>query len=52
MSDHYDKIREDAVFRGEVAERVGFGFELPKPSIVPSAQFVPSSTEEPEAVTG
>jgi hypothetical protein len=36
MSDHYDKIREDAAFRREVAEHVGIGFELAKPSIVPS----------------
>ena len=50
MSDHYDKIREDAVFRREVAERVGIGFELPKPSIVPSAPNVPNSAKEAEAV--
>jgi integrase len=50
MSDHYDKIREDAVFRREVAERVGIGFELPKPSIVPSVPNVPNSAKEAEAV--
>lgn len=48
MSGHYDKIREDAVFRREVAERVGIGFDLPRPSIVPSAQFVPISAKELE----
>jgi hypothetical protein len=49
-SDHYDKIREGAVFRREVAERVGIGFELPKPSIVPSVPNVPNSAKEAEAV--
>jgi integrase len=51
MSDHYDKIREDAVFRREVAEQAGIGFDFPKPSIVPSVGNVPSSTEEVELVT-
>lgn len=51
MSDHYDKIREDAAFCREVAERVGTGFELPKPSIVPSVGSVPSSREHVELVT-
>jgi hypothetical protein len=50
MSDHYDKIREDAAFRREVAERVGIGFELPKPSIVPNVGNVPSSADEVESV--
>ncbi len=51
MSDHYDKIRKDAASRRKVVEREGLGFELPKPSIVPSSRIVPSSTEEQEAVT-
>jgi hypothetical protein len=51
MSDHYDKIREDAAFRREVAERVGIGFEVPKPSIVPSVGDVPGSSEHLELVT-
>jgi integrase len=51
MSDHYDKIREDAAFRREVAERVGIGFELPTPSIVPSVGNVPSLSEDVELVT-
>ena len=51
MSDHYDKIREDAAFRREVAERVGIGFELPTPSIVPSVGNVPSFSEHVELVT-
>jgi len=51
MSDHYDKIREDAAFRREVAERVGIGFDLPKPSIVPSVGNVSSSNEDVQLVT-
>jgi hypothetical protein len=51
MSDHYDKIRKDAAFRREVSESVGIGFELPKPSIVPSVGNVPNSAEEVELVT-
>ena len=51
MSDHYDKIREDAAFRREVAKRVGIGFELAKPSIVPSIGDVPSCSEHVELVT-
>lgn len=51
MSDHYDKIREDAAFRREVAERVDIGFELPKPAIVPSFGNVPSSGGDVELVT-
>lgn len=51
MSDHYDKIREDVAFRREVAEHVGIGFELPKPSIVPSVGNVPNSAQEVEPVT-
>jgi hypothetical protein len=50
MSDHYDKIREDTAFRREVAERVGIGFELPNPAIVPSVGNVPSSAEEAQPV--
>jgi hypothetical protein len=51
MSDHYDKIREDAAFRREVSESVGIGFELPKPATVPSVGNVPSSSEQLELVT-
>ena len=29
MSDFYDKIKEDVVFRRMWAEKCGFGFELP-----------------------
>jgi integrase len=43
MSDLYDKIKEDVVFRRKWAERCGFGFELP--SVVPS---VPKCTEKTE----
>jgi hypothetical protein len=41
MSDLYDKIKEDVVFRRMWAEKCGFGFELP--SVVPN---VPKRTEE------
>ena len=41
MSDLYDKIKEDVVFRRMWAEKCGFGFELP--SVVPN---VPKCTEE------
>ena len=51
MSDHYDKIREDAAFRHEVSESVGIGFEFPKPAIVPSVGNIPKSAEEVELVT-
>jgi integrase len=51
MSDHYDKIREDAAFRREVAERVGIGFELPEPASVPSVGNVPSMGTQTELVT-
>ncbi len=30
MSDHYDRVREDTVFRKDVAKSMGVGFELPK----------------------
>jgi hypothetical protein len=43
MTDRYDKIKEDATFRRDVAERCGFGFKLP--GIVPN---VPNCAEEPE----
>jgi hypothetical protein len=44
MSDLYDKIKEDVVFRRKWAERCGFGFELP--SVVPN---VPKTAEKAEA---
>ena len=30
MSDHYDKVRDDVVFRRDVAKSFAVGFELPK----------------------
>jgi hypothetical protein len=30
MSDTYDRVREDVVFRKEVAQSMGTGFEVPK----------------------
>src|SRR5262249_30388475 len=50
MGDHYDKIRENAGFRREISERVGIGFELPKPASVPTHANVPSPAEEVELV--
>jgi hypothetical protein len=29
MSDLYDRIREDRIFRREVGEKVGVGFDVP-----------------------
>jgi len=49
MSDHYDKIREHAEFRLEVAKRAGIGFTLP--SNVPSVPNVPKSESGAEVVT-
>jgi hypothetical protein len=46
MNYHYDKIREDVAFRRDLAERAGTGFEIPKPSIVPNVEDVPSSADE------
>jgi|ERR1700730_10622041 len=43
MSDLYDKVKEDVAFRREVAERCGFGFQLP--AVVPN---VPICTEKAE----
>jgi integrase len=51
MGDHYDKIRENSDFRRQVAERVGTGFELPKPATVPSDANVPSPAAEVELVS-
>jgi len=44
MDDLYDKIKEDVQFRKILAEKCGFGFELP--SVVPN---VPRCNEEAEA---
>jgi hypothetical protein len=44
MTDLYDKIKEDAVFRRKWAEKCGLGFELP--SVVPN---VPKIEENDEA---
>jgi hypothetical protein len=30
MGDRYDRVRDDVVFRKEVAQRMGTGFEVPK----------------------
>jgi integrase len=47
MSDLYDKIRHDVVFRKDVAERVGIGFRL-QASIAPNA---PRKSEQVEVVS-
>ena len=36
MNQIYTKMDKDAGFREDVAERIGFGFDLPKPAVVPS----------------
>jgi integrase len=46
MSDLYDKIKEDVSFRKQMAEKCGFGFELP--SVVPN---VPKTSTRADAVT-
>ena len=43
MDELYDKIKEDAEFRRECAERCGFGFQLPP--VVPSVLNVPRMEE-------
>ena len=30
MSDRYDRVRADVVFRNEAGQRMGTGFEIPK----------------------
>jgi integrase len=47
VTDRYVKMGADRQFRADIAERIGLGFELPKPVVVPS---VPSSTEKEVAV--
>jgi integrase len=44
MSDHYDKIRDDAASRRKWAEECGYGFQLPL--VVPN---VPKTAEKTEA---
>jgi hypothetical protein len=36
MNQIYTKMSKDGAFHEDVAEQIGFGFELPKPSVVPS----------------
>lgn len=45
MNQIYTKMGKDAAFREEIAERIGIGFELPKPAVVPS---VPRNAVEVE----
>ena len=39
MSDLYDKIKEDVVFRKEVAEKAGLGFHFPSKKRVEPREF-------------
>jgi hypothetical protein len=43
VTDRYVKMATDGQFRADVAERIGLGFELPKPVIVAN---VPRETEK------
>jgi hypothetical protein len=36
ITDKYAKMEKDIKFRAEVAERIGLGFKLPVPEVVPS----------------
>jgi integrase len=47
MTDRYDKVREDAEFRKDVAKAMGVGFELPK---TVNCSNVPKRPEVVEAV--
>ena len=48
MSDLYDKIKSDVVFRRDVAEQCGFGFEVP--SVVPNVPSLPKDVGAAVAV--
>jgi hypothetical protein len=45
MNQLYTKMEKETVFREEVSERIGIGFDLPKPAVVPS---VPRNAVEVE----
>jgi len=49
MNQIYTKMDKDAAFREDVAERIGIGFELPKPSVVPG---VPRNALQTEVKNG
>jgi integrase len=51
VTDKYIKMWKDTKFRADVAERIGFGFELPKVEVVPSVPNVPSSQETEVSVS-
>jgi hypothetical protein len=40
VTDKYVKMDKDTKFRTEVAERIGLGFELPRPEVVPGVPRV------------
>jgi hypothetical protein len=43
---HFVQIQGSVVYRREVAENVGFGFDLPKSANVPNGRIVPKSNNE------
>ncbi len=48
MSDLYDKIREDAAFRSEWAEKSGLGFEIPSKNFAEKRRTGRKLTETPD----
>jgi hypothetical protein len=48
MNQIYTKMDKDAAFREDVAERIGVGFDLPKPLVAPSVPSVPRNAVEVE----
>jgi integrase len=50
MNQIYTKMEKETSFREDVAERIGIGFDLPKPSVVPSVPRKAAKTEVKNAV--
>ena len=50
MNQIYTKMDKETSFREDVAERIGIGFELPKPSVVPGVPGNAAQTEAKNAV--
>jgi integrase len=51
VTDKYIKMAKDTKFRADVAERIGLGFELPRPETVEVVPSVPNSQETEEVVS-
>ncbi|MHB8484623.1 MAG: tyrosine-type recombinase/integrase [Candidatus Acidiferrales bacterium] len=51
VTDRYIKMAKDTKFRGDVAERIGLGFELPNTGTVEVVPSVPDAQEMEVAVT-